>query len=78
MGSVAFGIEQDEALKKTRRRIVDAIRKTKDKSIIIAVAKFLGVDDQSIHLGKLEREHLIAKLVIIVIQGGVLFYFNSL
>lgn len=74
MESVKFGIEQNEALKKTRRRIEDALRKTKDKSIIIAVAKFLGVD-QSIHMGKLEREHLITKLAIIVIQGGVLFYF---
>jgi hypothetical protein len=75
--SVVFGVEQDEALKKTRRRVEDALRKTKDKSIIIAVAKFLGVDDQSIRRGKIERECLIAKLLIIAIQGSTLFCFIS-
>lgn len=66
-----------EAIKKTRRRIENALRETKDKTIIVAVAKFLGVDDESIRLGKMRKGITIDKLVVLFIQGNILYcYFD--
>jgi hypothetical protein len=45
--------EEDEGLRKLRRRIEDFLRKTKDKSLILKVADLLGIRyDKSISNNK--------------------------
>lgn len=40
--------EEDEGLRKLRRRIEDFLRKTKDKSLILKVADLLGIHYEKI------------------------------